>query len=60
MNYYLQLRNLAFGRPTSGQQRSNKKKTAAPSEEEWEKWQETDKHVRTGVGTDRQVYSGRQ
>lgn len=40
-----ELRNLAFGRPTSGQQRSNKKKTAAPSEEEWEKWQETDKQL---------------
>lgn len=41
-----QLRNLAFGRPTSGHQKQNKKK-ASPSEDDWEKWQETDKQVST-------------
>ncbi|XP_062575712.1 G kinase-anchoring protein 1-like [Saccostrea cucullata] len=42
-----ELRNLAFGRPSSsGQHKSNKKKSGAqPSEEDWEKWQETDKQL---------------
>ncbi|XP_048738349.1 G kinase-anchoring protein 1-like [Ostrea edulis] len=44
-----ELRNLAFCRPTSsGQQKSNKKKTPeCRSEQDWEKWQETDKQLTT-------------